>query len=155
MTYLQQRMLEDLQLRGLAESTQEGYLRAVCQLATYYNQSPDQISEEELRQYFLHLKNEKKVASSTFAVALCGLKFFYEHTLGRKWPTFELTRPKREKKLPVVLSREEVKKVLGHLYQFQYQVCLTTIYGCGLRLGEALRLEVSDIDSDRMMLCVR
>lgn len=155
MTYLRKRMLEDLQLRGLAESTQEGYLRAVYQVAAYYGKSPDQISEEELRQYFLYLKNEKKAARSTFAIALYGLKFFYEYTLGREWPTFELTRPPKGKKLPVVFSREEVKKVLENLYKFRYRACLTTIYGCGLRLGEALRLEVPDIDSDRMMLCVR
>jgi len=155
MTYLRQRMLEDMQLRGLAERTQEGYLRAACQLAAYYNKSPDKISEEELRQYFLYLKNEKEVAHSTFSVALCGLKFFYEYTLGREWPTFELARPAKSKKLPIVLSREEVKQVIGNLYDLRYRACLATIYGCGLRLGEALRLEVSDIDSDRMMLRVR
>ena len=155
MTYLRQRMLEDMQLRGLAERTQEGYLRAAHQLAAYYNKSPDKISEEELRQYFLYLKNEKKAARSTCSVALYGLKFFYEHTLDREWPTFELIRPPKSKKLPVVLSRKEVKQVLNNLYDLRYRACLATIYGCGLRLGEALRLEVSDIDSNRMMLRVR
>lgn len=100
-------------------------------------------------------KNDKKAAQSTFSVALYGLKFFYEHTLGREWPTFDLVRPSKRKELPVVLSREEVKEILGNLYKFKYRACLTTIYGCGLRLGETLRLEVSDIDSDRMQLRVR
>ncbi len=86
---------------------------------------------------------------------ICGIKFFFERTLQREWVTFDLVRPPKSKKLPVVLSREEVRQVLGNLKQFHYRVCLTTIYSCGLRLGEGLRLQVADIDSDRQMLHVR
>ena len=85
MTQLRERMLADMQLRGLAPKTQESYLRAVRQLANYYHKSPDQISEEELRAYFLYLKNEKKVSRSACTVVLCGIKFFYEQTLQRHW----------------------------------------------------------------------
>ncbi|MDX8399628.1 MAG: site-specific integrase [Gallionellaceae bacterium] len=155
MTYLRQRMSDDLQLRGLAKTTQRAYMQAVNQLAIYYSKSPDQISEKELRQYFLYLRNEKKVARNTIVVALCGIKFFYKYTIQQDWTTLKLLKPPKEKKLPVVLSREEVKKVLSSLRIFKYKVILTTIYGCGLRLGEALRLEVRDIDSDRMMLHIR
>lgn len=108
MSALRQRMIEDMQLRGLSEWTQESYIRAVRQLAEYYGKSPDQLSEEELRQYFLYQKNEKQASRNTCTVALCGIKFFYEHSLQRAWPTLSFMRPPRGHKLPVVLSREEV-----------------------------------------------
>jgi len=127
MTHLRQRMIEDMQLRGLSESTQETYLRTVRQLAEHYGRSPDQISEEELRQYFLYLENDKQVAASTFTQALCGIKLFYEHTLGREWATLDLIRPRREKKLPVVLSVAEVGQVLRCVRRQRYRVCLGTI----------------------------
>jgi integrase/recombinase XerD len=155
MTHLRQRMIEDRQLRGLSERTQETYLRTVRQLAEHYGRSPDQISEEELRQYFLYLENEKRVSRSTFSQALCGIKFFYEHTLRREWRIFELVRPHREKKLPVVLSVAEVHRILECLYHPRYRVCLSTIYSCGLRLQEGIHLQVKDIDGARMMVHVR
>ena len=95
MTKLRQRMIEDMQLRGLSEKTQEGYLGAVRQLAEHYHKAPDQISEEELRQYFLYLKNERQVSHSSCTVALCGIKFFYVRTLRREWPTLALVRSPR------------------------------------------------------------
>ncbi len=87
MSPLQQRMLEDMQLRGLSARTQEAYARAVWQLAKHYHRSPEQLSDEELRQYFLYLANEKKIARPTATIALCGIKFFYEQTLKQHWPT--------------------------------------------------------------------
>ena len=155
MTALRQRMIEDMQLRGLAERTQEAYVAAVRQLAEHYGKSPDQISDEELRQYFLYLTNEKKASSSAVTIALCAIKFFYEQTLHQEWPTLTLVRPPRERKLPVVLSREEVHRILGCLRQPCYQACLSTIYSCGLRLQEGVHLQVSDIDSARMLIHVR
>ena len=155
MTILRERMLADMQLRGLAEKTQEAYLRTVRQLATHYGKPPDQIDEEELRQYFLYLKNEKKASRSTCTIALCGLKFFFERTLQREWVTFDLVRPPKSKKLPVVLSQEEVRRVLACLQRFHYRVCLTTIYSCGLRLQECLQLQVTDIDGNRLLIHVR
>ena len=154
MTALRQKMIEDMQLRGFAERTQEAYLLAVSQLARHYHKSPDQISEEELRQYFLFLKNEKQAARATCTIALCGIKFFFERTLGREWKTFEFLRPPKEKKLPVVLSRAEVRSVLARVRRRPYRVCLTTIYACGLRLLEGVRLEVKDIDGERQLLHV-
>jgi len=155
MTPLRQRMLEDMQLRGLAPKTQEAYLRAVRQLAEYIGKSPDQIIEEELRDYFLYLKNEKKASRSACTIALCGIKFFFENTLKRQWHTFDLVRPPKEKKLPVVLSREEVGSILGQIRRFQYRACLSTIYACGLRLNEGIQLQVADIDSKRHLLHIR
>jgi integrase/recombinase XerD len=155
MTQLRQRMIEDLQLRGLSARTQEMYVRAVRQLAEHYHKSPDRITEEELRDYFLYLKNVKHYSRSASTIALCGIKFFYEHTLQRQWTTLTFVRPPREKKLPVILSSAEVRTILAHLKLLRYRVCLTTIYSCGLRLQEGTHLQVPDIDSARMLVHVR
>lgn len=152
MSPLQQRMLEDMQLRGLSARTQEAYTRAVWQLAQHYHRSPDQLSDEELRQYFLYLANEKKLARPTATIALCGIKFFYEQTLKQPWPTLRFVRLPREWKLPVVLSRAEVRQILSLVKIPVYRACLTTIYACGLRLLEGCHLQVPDIDSARMLL---
>ena len=154
MTPLRQRMIDDMQLRGLSARTQEAYVGAVRSLAGHYRRSPAEITEEELRQYFLYLANEKKVARPTATIALCGIRFFFEHTLGRSWTTLRFVRPAREKKLPVILSREEVRRILAEVRIPVYRVCLATIYACGLRLLEGARLEVADVDSGRMSLHV-
>jgi integrase/recombinase XerD len=155
MTVLRQRMLEDMQLRDLAPKTQEAYVGAVAQLAKYYGKSPELLTEEELRQYFLYLSNAKRVSRSTIVVALCGIKFLYSYTLRREWPLLELVRSAQEKKLPTVLSSEEVQQILGCLQHPTYRACLTTIYACGLRLNEGVHLQVQDMDSARMMIHVR
>jgi len=148
-------MLEDLQLRGLAPKTQQCYVAAVRQLAHYYRRSPDQLSDEELRQYFLYLRNEKKVAESTFRIHLYGIRFFYERTLTRPWPVFDLVRPRYPQKLPVVLSPQEVRNLLAWVKHPTAQMCLRLIYACGLRLTEGTQLQVSDIDAQRMLVQVR
>jgi integrase/recombinase XerD len=155
MTTLRERMIEDLQLRGVSANTQEAYLRAVRRLAEYHRKPPDRISEEELRQYFLYLKNERGISAASFQVALSGIKFFYQFTLKRVWPILDLVRPPREKKLPVVLSLEKVRQILNAIRRRHYRACLTTIYSCGLRLREGTRLRVCDIDSARGMVHVR
>lgn len=155
MTPLRQRMIEDLQLRGLSERTQEMYVRAVRQLADHYHKSPARITEEELRDYFLYVKNVKHSSRSASTIALCGITFFYEHTLKREWTTLTFVRPPREQKLPVILSPEEVRTILAHLQLLRYRVCLTTIYSCGLRLQEGTHLQVPDIDHARMLVHVR
>jgi integrase/recombinase XerD len=155
MTPLRQRMLEDMQLRGLAARTQESYLAAVRQLAVHYDQSPDQLTEQELRQYFLYLRNDKRVAPNTANVALHAVKFLYVHTLQRPWPLGDLIRPALPQKLPVVLSVEEVWRVLNQIRLPHYHVCLSVIAACGLRLLEGVQLQVAQIDSARMQLHIR
>jgi integrase/recombinase XerD len=145
-------MIEDMQLQGLSARTQETYIAAVRRLSEYYHRSPDQLTEEDLRKYFLFLINEKAVGPATITIALCAIKLFYERTLQRQWPTLQLVRPAYEKKLPVVLSREEVRRILTAVETPVYRVCLTTIYACGLRLLEGARLRVPDVDGGRMML---
>jgi site-specific recombinase XerD len=148
-------MIEDMQLRGLSKRTQESYVRAVQQLAEYYHKSPEQITEEELRQYLLYLQNVKQVSPSSCIVALCGIKFLYQYTLHRAWPTLTFVRPALPQKLPVILSVEEVQRLLSCLRRPHYRVCLSTIYSCGLRLLEGVQLQVSQIDSSRMALHIR
>jgi integrase/recombinase XerD len=154
MTTLRHRMLEDLQLRGLAPKTQQCYLEAVKHLAQFYRRAPDQLSEEELRQYFLFLLNEKKVAEGTFRIHLYGIRFFYERTLQRPWPVCNLVRPRHIQKLPVALSLREVRSLLGLVEHPKARMCLQMIYACGLRLTEGTQPQVSDIDAQRMLVRV-
>jgi integrase/recombinase XerD len=149
---LRQRMIEDMQLRGFSARTQECYVAAVRQLVEHFHRNPGQLTEEDLRQYFLYLANEKKVARATATIALCGIKFFYERTLKRDWTTLRCVRPQREKKLPVVLSREEVRRILTEVRIPVYRACLTTIYACGLRLLEGAHLQVHDVYRGRILL---
>ena len=99
-------MIEDFQLRGMGERTQQMYVRSVRQLSEHHHKSPDKITEEELRDHFLYVKNVKKWSRSTSTIGSCGIKFFYENTLRRDWTTLTFVRAKREKKLSVILSRE-------------------------------------------------
>jgi len=147
-------MIEDMQLHGYSARTQEAYVGAVRQLFDHFHCNPAQLTEEQLREYFLYLANERKVSRPTTTIALCGIKFFYEHTMKRDWTTLHLVRPPRGNKLPVVLSREEVRRILNQVHTPVYRVCLTTIYSCGLRLLEGAHLGVADIDGARMFLHV-
>jgi len=155
MTALRERMIEDLQLHGFAEKTQEAYLRSVRQLSAYCNKPPDRISEDELRGYFLYLKNEKGASRSTCRVALYGIRFFYLKTLRKEWPALDLIRFPPEKTLPVVLSVNEVHRILKRVRLPKYRVCLTTIYSCGLRLREGVTLKTENIDGERKQLHIK
>jgi integrase/recombinase XerD len=152
---LRQRFIEDLQLQGMSARTQQAYTRVVRLLSEHYQKSPDQVSEEELRQYFLYVKNTKGWSRATMTQSICGIKFFFEQTLQRDWTTLHIVRPAKEKRLPVILTREEVRRILSAIRLLRYRACLTTIYSCGLRLKEGIRLQVADIDSARMLVHVR
>ncbi len=108
-------MTEDMQLAGYSARTQEAYVGAVRQVFDHFQWTPAQLTEEQLREYFLYLANERKVSRATATIAICGVKFFFERTLKREWTALELIRPRREK-LPVVLSREEVRRILEHMH---------------------------------------
>jgi integrase/recombinase XerD len=153
-TLLRQRMLQDLQLAGLSERTQEAYLRAVRQLADHFHTPPDRISEQQVRDYFLHLKNDRNFASASLGIAYSGIKFFYSHTTPRDWPTLQRLRVRRDKKLPDVLSVDEVRQLIGAVRTVHNRTYFWTVYSLGLRLGEGLHLQVGDIDGARMMVHV-
>lgn len=126
------------------------------QLSEFYHKSPELVSAEEFRQYCIHLKSDKKVARQTSTQVICAFKLFWEKTLRRAWPhELELVRANPQFKLPVVLSGSEVRRILAAVPALDHRVCLSTIYSCGLRLGEGLRLEVRDVDSERMLLHIR
>jgi integrase len=152
---LRRRMIEDMDLRGFSLKTQASYVRSVADLGRYFNQSPARLSEEQIRQYFVHLKVERKLARPTVTIALCGIKFFYEQTLKRDWSLTGVPRPKREHKLPVVLARPEVDRILGAVREPRLKAVLTLIYACGLRLGEGCHLAPTDIDSARGLIHIR
>ncbi len=153
-TTLRQRMLQDLQLAGLSERTQEAYLRAVRQLAEHFHTPPDRLGEPQVREYFLHLKNDRKFASASLGIAYSGIKFFYSHTEPRDWPTLRRLRVRREKRLPDVLSVEEVRRLIDSVRTPHNRAYFWAIYSLGLRLNEGLRLQVGDIDSTRKFVHV-
>jgi len=147
-------MIKTLQLNGKGERTQEAYARALRMLVEFYGKSPDLISEEELQDYFLQRKNADKWSPNTMRICYCGIRFFYEHVLQRNWHILGILRAQNERRLPAVLSVEEVRNILACVKTFQNHAYLSTVYSCGLRLHEGLHLEVSDIDSTRMMIHV-
>ena len=155
MTPLQQRLIEDIQLRGLSARTQDASVRAVRQLAEHDHTSPARLTEEELRDSFLSLTNVTHSSRRASTIALCGIKFFSEHPLKRAWSTLTFVRAPREKKLPVILRVEEVHTLRAHLKLLRYRACLTTLSSCGVRLQEGPHLHVPDIDSARMLGHVR
>lgn len=155
MTNTIKRFAEDLQLHGMSKRTQESYIRSVRKLTEHYNKSPENITNEEIRQYFLYFKNVKKYARNTSTIALCGIKFFYEKTLKTRFEVFNIMRSPKENKLPVVLTRDEVQRTLKNIYVLRHRACLTLIYSCGLRLREATHLKVSQVDSKRMTIHIQ
>lgn len=145
---------EIMEINGKGERTRQAYSRSLRMLVEFFDKEPDQISEEELQQYFLHRKTKDKWSPNTMRIAYCGIKFFYEHVIQRDWHILCLLRAQNEQRLPTVLSRDEIQRIFSKVTTFHNFVYLTTVYSCGLRLQEGLFLEVSDIDSDRMMIHV-
>lgn len=153
-TPLRQQMQQDLQLAGLSERTQEAYLRAVRQLADHFHKAPDRLSEAQLREYLLYLKNHKQFAPSSLIVAASGIKFFYTHTAPRDWKTLQKLRVPRAKTLPDVLTIDEVRRLIDAVRTPHNRTYFWTVYSLGLRLQEGLNLQVGDIDSARMLVHV-
>lgn len=151
---LRQRMLQDLQLGGLSERTQEAYLRAVRKLSAHYQQAPDQLTEAQVRDYFLYLKNDKQFSPSAMKIAHSGIKFFYSHTVVRDWATLLKLRIPRHKTLPDVLTIDEVHRILDAVRTPHNKAFLWTVYSLGLRLQEGLALQIGDIDGARMLVHV-
>jgi integrase/recombinase XerD len=153
-TLLRKRMHQDLQLAGLAEGTQKAYLRVVKQFAAHFKKSPDQISEQEFREYLLYLKNQRHYSPGALKVAASGIIFFFTHTVPRDWPTFKTLSIPRPRSLPDVLSIDEVRRLIDAVRTPHNKAFFWTVYSLGLRLQEALNLQVGDIDSGRMVVHV-
>ncbi len=155
MTSLRRRMIEDMQVRNLSPHTQASYLQQVSLFARYFSRSPEALGPEEIRTYQVYLTNEKKLASSSILIAVAALRFLYRTTLHKDWSLDQvIPAPKRPQTLPVVLSPEEVLHFLGCVRSVKHRAILTTCYAAGLRISEAVRLKITDIDSQRMVLRV-
>jgi len=150
-----QKSINSLSLNGKAERTQEAYTRALRMLCEYHgNKPPEAITEPELEAYFLHRKNVDGWSSNTMRICYCGIRFYYVKVLARNWQLFNYLRARTESRLPAILSEDEVRAILRHVHTAHNRAFLATVYACGLRLQEAQYLEVSDIDSARMMIHV-
>ena len=154
MTELRQRMLQDMQLRNLSAHTQKRYLDRVADFAQYFGKSPEKLGSKEIRAFQLHLLQERKLSPSTLNVTVCALRFLYRVCLKRDWVIERIIFARRETKLPVVLSPEEVVLFFSAVRNPKYKTILMTIYATGLRVSEAAQLKVSDIDSQRMTIRV-
>jgi len=149
-----QKSMRALQLAGMSERTQKCYTRSVRQLVEFYHKTPDQVTEKELEDYFLHRRNVDKWSPATMRICYSGIKFFFINVLKRDWHTLQLIHAKREQRLPAVLSVNEVWNIIDTVNTPQNKAYLTTVYTCGLRLHETLFLQVTDIDAQRMRIHV-
>src|SRR6516225_6470175 len=149
---LRQRMIEDMRVRNLAPNTQETYLQQVSLFARHFGKSPDQLGPAEIRAYQIYLADERKVSVGTRIVAVSALRFFYAVTLQRDWTVQLIPTPKKDHRLPVILSPQEVLQLLQAAPSFSHHVIFSTMYGTGMRVSEAVHLHPANIDSQRMMI---
>ena len=153
MTSLRQRMLEDMQVRRLSPFTQRAYVGTVARFARYFDRSPERLGPEQIRAYQVYLATERRLATSSLLVAVAALRFLYRVTLRKRWSFDDvIPAPKKPQSLPVVLSPQEVVQFLDAVKAAKHRAILTTCYASGLRISEAVRLTVSAIDSERMVL---
>jgi integrase/recombinase XerD len=155
MTKLRERMIGDLKLRNFSESTITSYTRVVADFARFFHRSPDQLGPEEIRTYLLYAIADKKISAATYQGYRAALKFFFTRTLKRPWFEQEVPKPKVRRKLPEILSPEEIEKLLNCTHNLKHRAMLATLYGAGLRRAELRTLKVSDVDSKRMVIHIR
>ena len=155
MTPLRQRMSEDMQIRNFTPGTQRTYLKAVADFALHFGRSPDQLGREDIRAYQVYLLQEKGVSYGVLNTVVSALRFFYRHTLDRNWRVDVIPCPKRERRLPTVLSRDEFVRFFAAVPSIKHRAMLLIAYSAGLRASELAQLQVSDIDSARMMIHIR
>jgi len=155
MTELRRKMLEELQLRNYSPHTQRAYIRCVADFAQHFNTAPDRLGPQHVHEYQLFLVHRKKLSWSPFTQAVCALRFFYHDVLHRNWMIEYIPYPRHEQKLPVVLSPAEVAALFHSTPNLKYRAILMTMYAAGLRVSELIHLQVTDIDSQRQLICVR
>lgn len=154
MTVLRQRMIDDMQIRNFSPRTVDGYVRRVARFAKHFGRSPDTLGQEEVRTFLIWLMH-RGYSRSELKVCVGALRFLYRVTLGRDWQTQMIPYPRKERRLPVVLSRKEVHDFIRGIGCLKCRTILLTLYAAGLRLHEGLKLLPADIDSKRMVIRVR
>jgi integrase/recombinase XerD len=152
---LRDQMKVDMELKNLSLRTMQSYLGWAGKFALHFGKSPEDLGHDEIREYLHYLLKDKKASQSGVNQAYSALKFLYETTLGRQWDPFKIPRCKLGKRVPVVLSRQEVERIFSATHNLKYRCILMTIYSGGLRLSEATSLRACDIDSERMTIRVR
>jgi integrase/recombinase XerD len=155
MSKLKEQMVADLLLKGITPGTQRTYLREVSNLAKYFDKSPEDLSEEEVKEYLVHLMRDRKLSGGTYKNYVSGIKFLYTTTLKRAEIVEKIRYPKAKQKLPVVLDLSEVKALFSVTNNLKHKAVLMITYSSGLRASEAGRLKISDIDSKRMLVRIQ
>lgn len=155
MSTVREKMLAELQLRGITPRTQTAYLREITKLENYFNRSPEELGEEEVKEYLVHMLENRGLSSGTYKYYAAGIKFLYRTTLNRGEVVEKIKYPKAKIKLPVVLDLSEVRTMLSVMENLKHRAVLTITYSAGLRVSETAHLKVTDIDSKRMMVRVR
>jgi len=151
---LRQRMTDDMQVRNLAPATQRNYIHYVRELAKYFHLSPDLLGPDQIKEFQLYLVQERQLSPESVNQSMSAIKFLYRTTLEKDWPDHKFPRVRVPNRLPEVLSPEEVLWFLAHVPGLKYRAALMTCYGAGLRVSEVVRLRITDIDSQRMLIRV-
>lgn len=154
MTQLRKAMIEAMQVHGFSPRTQESYLAAVTSLATYYHRSPDQITPEEIQDYFVYLVKERHLCDASCRLHLNGQRFFYLQVLHRSEFDIPIVYPKRKERIPELLTRAEIGRLIHGIANNKHRMMITLCYGCGLRVSELVAVKVRHIDGERHLLRV-
>lgn len=148
-------MIKEMQIRNFAKETQLAYLKAIRQLSDYHGKSPEKLTEDNAQEFILHLAYEKKQSRSSCNVAASGIRFFYSAVMKIRSTNFYVPLSKKEQKLPDILTKHEVIKLLSFVKHPMHKTALTVMYSSGLRVSEVVKLRIKDIDSKTMVICVR
>ena len=154
MTSLRQKFIRDMEIRALSPSTQRGYVHALVGLSRHYGGSPADLSPYQVQDYLLHLTKDRGLSASTVCIVACAVRFLYRHTLQREDLALSIPSRRRPKRLPSILSAEEVERLLAATRNDKYRLCFMAMYSAGLRVSEAVRLRDADIDEDRGAIVV-
>ncbi len=155
MTELRQKMIDEMTIRGFSVKTHEAYISAVAGLAGYYKESPEKISVKMVKEYLLYLIKDRELSWNSCNIVVSGLKFFYTNIIGKKTISLSIPARKKARRLPEILSKEELERLFGALSNQKHRTLLMTTYSAGLRVSEVIELKVADIDSERMMIRVQ
>lgn len=154
MRTLREQMIQQMQLKGYSSNTMENYLQSITYLSKHYNQSPDELTTDQIRDFIQHNMVEKKHSQSGINQLISALKILFVQVLGREWDSVAIPRARKKFNLPVVLSRAEVERLLGVITNIKHRALLSVAYSAGLRVSELTGLKPADIDSGRMQIRV-